>query len=253
MAGSFVVNITGKAYEPANELLVADGTDVCYYLPVYGGLYDMVDGRDQMIYPAEMLSDMVGGEIAAVTFYPTEALLFGGGNIQLSLKVIDEAEFAQAVPFTGLTAVANLAPVRYEDTELTFVFDTPFVYTGGNLLVETLVTEAGSFGNTEFYGINQGKAVSYYYYNWYAEDYAVDQFLPKANFMYRGAAPQWLVGDVNHDSLIDIQDVTLLISYVLNGSAAEDFYVNEAECNGIEPIDIEDVTALINRVLTGSW
>ena len=253
LAGSFVVNITGKAYEPANELLVADGTDVCYYLPVYGGLYDMIDGRDQMIYPAEMLNDMVGGEIAAVTFYPTEALLFGGGNIQLSLKVIDEAEFTQAVPFTGLTAVANLAPVRYDDTELTFVFDTPFVYTGGNLLVETLVTEAGSFGNTEFYGINQGKAVSYYYYNWYAEDYAVDQFLPKANFMYRGAAPQWLVGDVNHDSLIDIQDVTLLISYVLNGSAAEDFYVNEAECNGIEPIDIEDVTALINRVLTGSW
>lgn len=251
-AGNFVVNITGKAYEPANELLVADGTDVCYYLPVYGGLYDMVGGRDQMIYPAEMLDDMVGCEIAAVTFYPTEALTFGGGNIQLSLKAIDEAEFAQAVPFTGLTAVANLSPVRYDDTELTFVFDTPFVYTGGNLLVETLVTEAGSYGNTEFYGINQGKAVSYYYYNWYAEDFAVDQFLPKANFMYRGAAPQWLLGDVNHDNIVDVQDVTMLISYVL-GTPLPGFYVNEAECTGTEPIDIQDVTALIGRVLTGLW
>lgn len=252
-AGSFEIVVIGKAFEPANELLVADGTDECYYLPVYSGLYDMTGGRDQMIYPAEMLNDMVGSEIAAVTFYPTETIDFGGGNIQLSVKIVDETAFGAAVPFTGLTAVANLTPVRYEDTELTFVFDTPFHYTGGNLLIETLVTEGGSYGDTEFYGVNQSKNVSYYYYSWIAEDYAVDHFLPKANFLYRSAAPQWLLGDVNHDKLVDVEDVTQLINYVLNGSAGDDFHVSEAECTGAEPIDIEDVTALIARVLTGAW
>ena len=252
-AGGFEIALAGKAVEPSSELIVADGTDESYYLPVYGGLYDMVGGRDQMIYPAQMLSEMQDAEVVAVTFYPTQAITFGGGNIQLSLKVIDEEGFEKAAPFTGLTAVANLAPERYEATELTFVFDTPFKYTGGNLLIETLVTEAGSFGNTEFYGINQDYSPSYYYYNWYAEDYAVDSFLPKAGFMYRSSQSSWMTGDVNHDRIVDVEDVTLLINYVLTGEAQDGFYVGQAECTGNSPVDVEDVTALISYVLTGTW
>lgn len=58
------------------------------------------------------------------------------------------------------------------------------------------------------------------------------------------------LGDVNHNELVDIADVTLLISAVLTGN--EDsicFNCADMDANGI--LDIADVTLLINRVLTG--
>ena len=53
---------------------------------------------------------------------------------------------------------------------------------------------------------------------------------------------------MNHDQVIDIEDVTMLISYVL-GTHVEGFFVTEADVNGEEPIDVADITALIGRVL----
>ncbi len=62
-------------------------------------------------------------------------------------------------------------------------------------------------------------------------------------------------GDVNMDQMIDINDVTLLISVVL-GSIDEEYDAVAADCNvasGDSLVDINDVTALIHYVLTGHW
>ena len=56
-------------------------------------------------------------------------------------------------------------------------------------------------------------------------------------------------GDVNGDGQVDIEDVTALISLVLNGG---EYFVN-ADVNEDSSIDIEDVTALINYILNGHW
>lgn len=66
--------------------------------------------------------------------------------------------------------------------------------------------------------------------------------------------PQGLRGDVNGDTFIDINDVTLLIDVVLGKDVEYNAY--GADCNiedGDGTTDINDVTALINRVLTGYW
>ena len=60
------------------------------------------------------------------------------------------------------------------------------------------------------------------------------------------------VGDVNGDNMVDIDDVTALISYVLNGNS-DGIIIGNAECNQVEGIDIDDVTALISYVLSGNW
>ena len=59
-------------------------------------------------------------------------------------------------------------------------------------------------------------------------------------------------GDVNQDSIIDIEDVTSLIQYVLTGNP-EGISLENAQCNGDSIIDVEDVTILINYVLTSRW
>jgi len=57
-----------------------------------------------------------------------------------------------------------------------------------------------------------------------------------------------LKGDVNMDKMVDIGDVTDLISYVL-GSQVDPFDSAAANLNADDSIDISDVTELINMVL----
>ena len=57
-----------------------------------------------------------------------------------------------------------------------------------------------------------------------------------------------IMGDVNGDQVVDIGDVTDLISHVL-GNPVTPFNVDVANVNGDDGIDIGDVTELINKVL----
>ena len=59
---------------------------------------------------------------------------------------------------------------------------------------------------------------------------------------------QMLLGDVNGDGLVDIGDVTSLISYVLNG-CTRSFHILNSHMNDDGILDIADVTLLINHIL----
>ena len=64
------------------------------------------------------------------------------------------------------------------------------------------------------------------------------------------AAPSFILGDVNDDGQVNISDVTLLISYVLNEQG--DINLNAADVTGEGDINISDVTILISMVLNGN-
>jgi hypothetical protein len=59
--------------------------------------------------------------------------------------------------------------------------------------------------------------------------------------------PQYILGDVNGDHIVDIDDVTMLIDIVLNGGE----YNVAGDMDASNGLDIDDVTALITRVLNG--
>lgn len=61
---------------------------------------------------------------------------------------------------------------------------------------------------------------------------------------------QQIKGDANGDELVDINDVTHLINYLLAGCTTS-FHTENADMNGDGIIDINDVTRLIEFVLTG--
>ena len=61
-------------------------------------------------------------------------------------------------------------------------------------------------------------------------------------------------GDVDGNSIVDINDVTLLIDVTLGNDV--EFNAEGADCeseSGDGQIDINDVTALIQFVLSGTW
>ena len=261
LAGTFTVDLNGSAMVAAQDLVVCDSTSQCGFLPLYGVESDIVNTYGQMIYPAELLTEMAGSEVIALTFF-AKKMMIDGAVVQLSLKEVDATQFYEddnppsyVTPYTDLTVVGTTLVVKYNN-EMVFYFDTPYQYNGGNLLVEARIVEPGyvapSYDQTYFYGARNDEVDSGIY-TWpeYDADYSMFvPFLPKALFAYNKSAvePEWEVGDVNHDQVVDIEDVTMLISYVL-GNPVEGFFVTEADINGEQPIDVVDVTTLISRVL----
>lgn len=64
--------------------------------------------------------------------------------------------------------------------------------------------------------------------------------------------PEFTVGDVNDDGMVNIADVTRLIDYLLDNGNTADFNENAADVNGDADINIADVTALIDRLLNSA-
>ena len=180
----------------ATVLTICDDEWYSGGVPIYGLWADTENTIGQMIYPADMLTDMVGCEISELKFY-TDAYLyeqydmmdqvqasdyinFSNATIQLSLKVVEEASLSTAIE--GATAVATTVPVK-GDAYMTFTLDEPFLYEGGNLLVECKVIVAGTYGTTYFAGVGsedeEAPHTAYYGYDsfgdWTETTYA---FLP---------------------------------------------------------------------------
>ena len=171
----------------ATEMTVCDGTDTNNYLLIYG-LYVDTDGTfGQMIYPADMLTDMVGKEITELKFYSSR-INFSGATLQLGLAKAEKDNFDDYEAIEGATALCSITP-NEGDTEMTFVFDEPYMYEGGNLLVQVLVTQIGTWKGTSFYGENMPYYYSLYQYQstWSSTPSKYHEaFLPKATFTYEG-------------------------------------------------------------------
>ena len=56
------------------------------------------------------------------------------------------------------------------------------------------------------------------------------------------------LGDVNHDGLVNITDVTMTVNYILTDST-DGFFIEQADVNGDASVDITDVTSLVNLIL----
>ena len=218
-AGTFEVVINAIATDPVYEVTVGSTAGKYDYLPFRTYYLDEQGTYGQMIYTEEMLGATKGNK------------------------------FADATPYTEMTAVANYTIVGGE-TELAFVLDEPYQYDGGNLALEVLVTTPSSWTTTYFYGEGTDYSPSLYHFS---TTTARSNFLPMATFGYDKAdAPQptWQLGDVNHDTNVNVADVTDLIKYILtSGAEPEEFYLEQANVDGEGQINVADVTTLIQIIL----
>lgn len=160
----------------AAELTVADGTATRNDIPVDGYNYDTNNKYTHFIYPADMIADMNGCDITAITFYATQSIGFSGGTQTLYAKIVAETSISSRVT-EGLTQVFSGTLVPQGD-KLTITFDEPFTYEGGNLLF-SMTWADGNYKDASFYGIEQTGASLY---SGYSDN--LRNFLPKATFTY---------------------------------------------------------------------
>ena len=238
----------------AETLTLYDGTDYLAAIPFNGSWVDEVGNKTQVLFPAADLTDMVGKQITAITFYTEpEGCKLDGGLLSISLGETEISVMSNSYITEGLTQVGTCSFTAHEGEVVVFTidFDTPYTYNGGNLLFENVVVEATDYQFTYWTGVKTN------YNNCVVGSYggaSTRQFLPKTTFTYSGGGeePEFIRGDVNGDKLVNITDVTVLINYLLTDDATG-LDLNAADCNQDETISIADVTRLINFLLTDAW
>ena len=173
----------------AATLTVADGTTTNGHYPMYGLYCDTEGTISQMIYPADMLADMVGKQITEIKFYANAEISenLEGCLMNFALKIVEENEFSNSVVFelAEEDICGTVSPV-VGATEFVLTLNQPFLYEGGNLLIGTEVIETSGWKGTYFYGIETGLYGGCYQYStsYGSTPCYREAFLPKATFTY---------------------------------------------------------------------
>lgn len=163
-----------------NTLTTCDGTANNEYVPFYG-YYADESQHNQLIYPADSLTAMIGQAITQMVFYIDQSAGNGSytaadrmGTWTVSLGLTTATTLSGIDNSTSLTQVYQ----GYFDCStgtLTLPFSDNYVYTGGNLLVDIQHTDA-SWNRWYFLGVSATGAS--YCYN------SQRNFLPKVTFSY---------------------------------------------------------------------
>ena len=177
--------------EVLTNLTICDGTATNKYVPFYFYYLDTQGTTGQVIYPASMLESMLGKQITGITFYNQGyPNTWSIEQMGVSMATVDyatlpeDAEGAAYIEadFTQTFCGAMGAEATEEAQELAFEFTTPFVYTGGNLVVELkAVTKGSSYPQVYFVGQETEAHTAVYGYN---SSRYYQKFLPKATFKF---------------------------------------------------------------------
>ena len=188
-----------------NTSVVANGTVVNEYVPVYGWYADDYL-KSQTIYPSSMLADMVGATVSAMAFHlssnPTSQLT---SSFVVKLTEVTQSSFpSSSSSFLGTTN-ANMVytgTLSFDNNLLLIVFNTPYTYNGGNLLLEIYSTTVGNYAHTEFLGVTaMGGSMQGYDSDLSFISPSVMDFIPKTTFFYTGGATCLIPNDLHIDSV----------------------------------------------------
>lgn len=249
------VSLTGLA---AYELTVCDGTTECSYLPVYGLYVDEYVQNNQMIYPAEMLQGINGQAITSMTFYLKSGINFATtATFSLKNLAANTPEYESTpVAIEGYTAVKTVEVVKNSSlSEWTITFDQPFIYNGGDLLLN-VETTVGSYGGTYFYGVNQTTYQSCYTSNRNGSR-TRSKFLPKVTFTFEDAGETPVVNvDAPvfnpEDGTTFEENLTVTLTCATTGANIQFSYNGEYFTDYSDPIVIDETTTIYAKAVLGT-
>ena len=145
-------------------------------------------------------------------------------------ETLTEANVNEYVVLKGISVLADTANTK----KFYNAADSLILYNQFNLADSLVNFEEGKLYDVE--------GISYIF-----NETTVELYITKVTEV---AAAQWQLGDVNHDTFVDVADVTALIGYILGNNTGE-FYLEQANVDGDaeNTIDVGDVTALIAIIL----
>lgn len=162
-------------------LTVSDGTNTNNYVPVWGNWMDDTQ-QTQILYEAKDLVTLIGAQIKSITFYTTDNTTEWSSNTTWSMGTSDQTEFTSEF-INGLTVVRTEKPaVNPTNNQLIITFDHPYIYNGGNLIIEFKSSTKGGSNNIYFNGTNKDKNLACYKRS--GGSFSTAKFSPKITFEY---------------------------------------------------------------------
>ncbi len=133
-----------------------DNSTINYYVPAYIYYFDEYT-RSQFVIPAADLAEMSGATISSITFYTYDYNIpyTTESPVDVYLKEVPNTTISNFVPKAIATTVyqGTLDILQYSGIGiLTIEFNTPFTYTGGNLMIGIDNTTADDWEAIYFYG-----------------------------------------------------------------------------------------------------
>ena len=129
----------------AEELQIGSHDSSSKYAPIYGDQADRLF-ISQVIYTADELSEIAGHEITKLTFeLRTQASTCDWSEISVRAKEVDFTAFSgsEFASIEGATAIFSGTVIGSASTTVEIELAQPFVYEGGNLLLDFRKTTPG--------------------------------------------------------------------------------------------------------------
>ncbi len=201
-----------------------------------------------------------GGAITVVVNaknYGTDAttLTIACGNVSKTVELTDEAE-----EYTVYLEIENVMPDQYVTISSTgsrqrYYLYSVQIFNGGMVKAASETGDADSrviTGITDQYyvveNLTPGATYTYYVEANYIDDTKAASNVETVTLLEEQSGDH-LRGDVNHDGMVNVNDATILIDYLLGA----DVTICEecADFNGDTAVSVADVTALIDWLLSG--
>jgi len=178
-------SVATKALTGCYDNIVSEGTATNSYVPVYGMYCDAVQ-KSQSIYPASMLTGLVGKTITELKYYVYSGSSTNWENNTFNVRMMTTTQnnysaSSSYVSTTGATTVYSGYLHASVDGGMNITLSTPFVYTGGNILVEFELPVAAGWTSCSFYGTTVSKASTRAFGS---SSPSTQDFLPKVDFVY---------------------------------------------------------------------
>lgn len=171
-------------------ITVASGTATNVRIPIYGFNANTAQ-HQQVIYPANMLTDMVGGTISSMTLY-TNITPSPAWNSTFSFRLgsSDAASYSSGAYMPTESTVEVYSGLVQVDVsgQLTINFTQPYTYTGGNLLFDVQGAGDGTVSaQARFVGMSSSNS-SVFFNDYGGGSVQRQSFIPKTTFTYTGGS-----------------------------------------------------------------
>ncbi len=247
---------------------VYDGTSTSSYIPVYGVYCDNYL-KCEYVIPADHLTAMNGSNISKLTYYLSTPAAAGWGiaHFKVYLQEVASSIISSFSDVSSATMVYE-GSLNGTGETMEIIFDTPYTYQGGNLLVTIHNTTPGTYKSAYFYGQTINDAAIYGYddeslenivFNINSWNTVIQDFIPKTTFTVdelhgcltptnlvvsnitsNGATVTWTPGNTETDWVVKINDdeypVSGTPSYTVTSLTPNTNYVAsvKAVCGGAE-------------------
>ena len=224
-------------------------------LPTPGDSYELVTSADQiaagkeyvLAYSNETVTVAMGAAVTYSTNHVRESVNADATEFTLENDIITLMSTTTVTPFTLETSeTEGFYNIKIDDDQYLNWESGNTVMTGETKGDVTVALD--SVGNALIkYNVTEDR---YLQYNASSPRFCFYKGTQKYPQLYVkvAATPDVKLGDVNGDGDVNVNDVTVLINYIL-GKNPTPFVEANANVNGDEGINVNDVTALINMIL----